>query len=101
MNTKTQLTIAAQALEESIGGQAACLRAVELTSEALRGSVPAWIATKDQMPPEGVRVFFMDTQYNRVGFDTYMGEGYTCTASHWMHIPALAAAPQPAQEDAE
>jgi hypothetical protein len=41
MDTETKLKIAAQALEESIGGQAACLRAVELTSEALRGAVPA------------------------------------------------------------
>jgi hypothetical protein len=40
MDTETKLRIAAKALEQSIGGQAACLRAVELTLEALRGAVP-------------------------------------------------------------
>jgi len=46
MDTKTKLLIAAQALEQSIGGQAACLKAVELTLEALRGAVPAESATR-------------------------------------------------------
>jgi hypothetical protein len=41
-----KLKIAAKALEQSIGGQAACLRAVELTLEALRGEVPP-VLTRD------------------------------------------------------
>jgi len=50
MNTKTQLTIAAQALEESIGGQAACLRAVELTLEALAQPEPEVAMMREWKP---------------------------------------------------
>jgi len=42
MDTETKLLIAAKALDQSIGGQAACLRAVELTLEALRGAAALW-----------------------------------------------------------
>ena len=48
-----------------------------------------WIKTADQMPPEDVRVFWLDYPSNRVGFDTYMGEPYSWAASHWMHIPPV------------
>jgi hypothetical protein len=50
MNTKTQLTIAAQALEQSIGGQAACLRAVELTLEALAQPEPEVAMMREWKP---------------------------------------------------
>jgi predicted nuclease with TOPRIM domain len=50
MNTKTQLTIAAQAIEESIGGQAACLRAVELMLEALAQPEPEVAMMREWKP---------------------------------------------------
>lgn len=50
---------------------------------------PSWISKKDQMPPEGVRVFWLDQDSNRVGYDTWMGEDFRFTPSHWMPIPSL------------
>jgi len=106
MDTETQLTIAAQALEESIGGQAACLRAVELTLEALRGAVPAG---RDA-------AFLLDRyerQWHRMGelWERYQGKGWPDVEGAEFEslrdeksprtraalIAMLAAAPQPAQ----
>ena len=52
----------------------------------------SWIATADQMPPPGVRVFWMDQDSNRVGYDTWMGDDFRFTPSHWMPIPTIEAA---------
>lgn len=49
--------------------------------------VPHWIATSDQVPPVGVRVFWFDMPSNTVGFDAYMGDGYSWASSHWMPFP--------------
>ena len=51
-----------------------------------------WISSKDKMPPAGERVFWMDEQSNRVGYDTWMGDDFRWTASHWMPIPPIEAA---------
>lgn len=64
------------------------------------GELTAWIATKDQYPPEGVRVFWLDENSNRVGYDTWAGGDYIWNPTHWMHIPATAAArSQPTTEE--
>lgn len=64
------------------------------------GELTAWIATKDQYPPEGVRVFWLDENSNRVGYDTWAGGDYIWSPTHWMHIPATAAArSQPTTEE--
>ena len=46
-----------------------------------------WIASKDQMPPPGVRVFWGDVDSDRVGYDCWAGDDFIWTPSHWMHIP--------------
>lgn len=46
-----------------------------------------WIASAEQMPPPGERVFWMDKDSRMVGYDTWMGEDFRWTASHWMRIP--------------
>lgn len=46
-----------------------------------------WIASKDQMPPPGVRVFCGDVDSDRVGYDCWAGDDFIWTPSHWMHIP--------------
>lgn len=57
------------------------------------GMVEGWIASKDQMPPPGVRVFWGDVDSNRVGYDSWAGDDYRWTPSHWMHIPEFPAPP--------
>lgn len=57
------------------------------------GMVGGWIASKDQMPPPGVRVFWGDVDSNRVGYDFWAGDDYRWTPSHWMHIPEFPAPP--------
>ena len=57
-----------------------------------------WIKTSEQYPPEGVRVFWFQPQYNQVGYDAWMGGDYAFTAEYWMHIPSIGATPQPQQE---
>lgn len=54
---------------------------------------PAWIATEDESPPVGERVFWLDAQHNMVGYDTYIGEPYRFNASHWMRIPKVYKSP--------
>lgn len=49
----------------------------------------AWIDCKVKMPPAGVRVFFLHKDYDRVGFDTWFGDDFRWTPSHWMPIPQL------------
>ncbi|GDY37742.1 hypothetical protein [Acidovorax sp. NB1] len=46
-----------------------------------------WIASAEQMPPPGERVFWMDKDSRMVGYDTWMGEDFLWAASHWMRIP--------------
>lgn len=46
-----------------------------------------WIASKDQMPPPGVRVFWGDVDSDRVGYDCWAGDDFIWTPSHWIHIP--------------
>jgi hypothetical protein len=62
----------------------------------------AWIDCKVQMPPPGVRVFFLHKDHDRVGFDTWFGDDFRWTPSHWMPIPPLtttpSAQPAPVQE---
>jgi hypothetical protein len=62
----------------------------------------AWIDCKVQMPPPGVRVFFLHKDYDRVGFDTWCGDDFRWTPSHWMPIPPLTTTPpaHPAVPDA-
>lgn len=57
------------------------------------GMVGGWIASKDQMPPPGVRVFWGDADSNRVGYDSWAGDDYRWAPSHWMHIPEFRAPP--------
>ena len=57
----------------------------------------AWIDCKVQMPPPGVRVFFLHKDYDRVGFDTWCGNDFRWTPSHWMPIPPLTTTPPAAQ----
>jgi hypothetical protein len=75
--------------ELNVSGKRAALRA-HLESCGVQAST-GWIATKDQMPPEGVRVFWLDEGSNRVGYDTWCGDDYRWNTSHWMHIPPLVA----------
>ncbi len=51
------------------------------------GMVGGWIASQDQMPPPGVRVFWGDVDSHRVGYDSWAGDDYRWAPSHWMHIP--------------
>jgi hypothetical protein len=57
------------------------------------GMVGGWIASKDQMPSPGVRVFWGDVDSNRVGYDSWAGDDYRWAPSHWMHIPEFPAPP--------
>lgn len=57
------------------------------------GMVGGWIASKDQMPPPGVRVFWGDVDSHRVGYDSWAGDDYLWAPSHWMHIPEFPAPP--------
>lgn len=57
------------------------------------GMVGGWVASKDQMPPPGVRVFWGDIDSHRVGYDSWAGDDYRWTPSHWMHIPEFPAPP--------
>lgn len=57
------------------------------------GMVGGWIASKDQMPPPGVRVFWGDVDSHRVGYDSWAGDDYRWAPSHWMHIPEFPAPP--------
>lgn len=57
------------------------------------GMVGGWIASKDQMPPPGVRVFWGDVDSHRVGYDSWAGDDYRWAPSHWMHIPEFPAQP--------
>jgi hypothetical protein len=71
------------------------------TAAAQPAPVQTWIDCKVQMPPPGVRVFFLHKDYDRVGFDTWFGDDFRWTPSHWMPIPPLttppAAQPAPVQ----
>jgi hypothetical protein len=60
----------------------------------------SWIDCKVQMPPPGVRVFFLHKDYDRVGFDTWFGDDFRWTPSHWMPIPPLTATPTEAHPTA-
>ena len=57
-----------------------------------------WIETKDEPPPVGVRVFWMDIHTNQVGYDTYRGEPYYFNSTHWMLIPTLSSTTPPAPQ---
>ena len=58
-----------------------------------------WIDCKVQMPPPGVRVFFLHKDYGRVGFDTWFGDDFRWTPSHWMPIPPLTTTQPTAQRE--
>lgn len=58
-----------------------------------------WIASKNQMPPPGVRVFWWDDQSDRVGYDFWAGDDFIWTPPYWMHIPPFP--PLPASEAKE
>lgn len=60
------------------------------TSPPPPAEVPmTWVKTSEQYPPEGVRVFWFNPQYNQVGYDTWMGSDYKFNAEYWMHIPGI------------
>jgi hypothetical protein len=93
MTDQDKLKIAAQALEQSIGGQAACLRAVELTLEALRSSTPdAWVDSV----MEQAQVFA--SAWSLVGSRFDFGNAMEDAEAAKSELRAmLAAAPNPAQ----
>jgi hypothetical protein len=94
MTDQEKLKIAAQALEDSIGGQAACLRAVELTLEALQGAVPAGWRLVPIEPTEAMVSAMHDVielPYN------YANKAHKYQAKH-TYAAMLAAAPQPAAQ---
>jgi hypothetical protein len=103
----TEESSATQPVQEPVecqygnGGYACCeggpCKADEQNNAAQPVQEPvAWIDCKVQMPPPGVRVFFLHKDYDRVGFDTWFGDDFLWTPSHWMPIPPLTATP-PAQ----
>lgn len=86
------------AARTALDGIAEEMRAIadEITQQA-QGP---WIATKDEPPPVGVRVFWMDIHTNQVGYDTYLGEPYYFNSTHWMLIPTLSSTSPPAPQPA-
>lgn len=69
-----------------------------LMGRAPKGMVGGWIASQDQMPPPGVRVFWGDVDSNRVGYDFWAGDDYRWAPSHWMHIPEFPVTPTTSAE---
>jgi hypothetical protein len=104
MTDQDKLNIAAQALEDSIGGQAACLKAVELTLEAPLGAVPAGsrihtlVSSCEDCP---ACVYESDSRYSceRAGYRKFEQRGATHATPDWCPLP-FAAAPQPAPQPA-
>jgi hypothetical protein len=79
-----------EATQESLREHMAEIKRLKAAQPA---PVQTWIDCKVQMPPPGVRVFFLHKDYDRVGFDMWFGDDFRWTPSHWMPIPPLTATP--------